>query len=147
MPKKVRVFEKVFQVNMIYFHTVQNICFDLLFYLNDPRIFHPFVYSSSDELLLIEVVNSSLFLKIFGRNLLWYGAVFGAITAICRAAVSDELLVVDPHGTMSLVCRHTHFMPKRWRAKENSEFVRMAFETLFQVCLFLHNLIVLASKL
>ncbi|XP_076883509.1 autophagy-related protein 9-like [Bidens hawaiensis] len=83
-------------------------------------------------LIIIAFIEESLLEgHIFGRNLLWYGAVFGAITAISRAAVSDELLVVDPHGTMSLLSQHTHFMPKRWRAKEN-EFVRMEFETLFQ---------------
>ncbi|KAI3741934.1 hypothetical protein L1987_59613 [Smallanthus sonchifolius] len=84
-------------------------------------------------LIIIAFLEESLLEgHIFERNLLWYGAVFGAITAISRAAVSDELLVVDPHGTMSLVSKHTHFMPKRWRAKENTEFVRMEFETLFQ---------------
>lgn len=90
--------------------------------------------SNSNQSLLIDVF--LLCYQIFGRNLLWYGAVFGAITAISRAAVSDELLVLDPHGTMSLVVQHTHYMPKRWRMKENTEFVRMEFETLFQVCLF-----------
>ncbi|KAA8543357.1 hypothetical protein F0562_021148 [Nyssa sinensis] len=69
---------------------------------------------------------------IFGRNLFWYAAVFGTITAISRAAVSDELLVLDPHGAMSLVVQHTHYMPKRWRGKENTEIVWMEFETLFQ---------------
>ncbi|KAI7730132.1 hypothetical protein M8C21_001420 [Ambrosia artemisiifolia] len=84
-------------------------------------------------LIIIAFLEESLLEgHIFGRNLLWYGAVFGAITAISRAAVSDELLVVDPHGTMSLICKDTHFMPKRWRAKENTEFARMEFETLFQ---------------
>ena len=63
----------------------------------------------------------------------WYAAVFGTITAISRAAVSDELLVLDPQGAMSLVVQHTHYMPKRWRGKENTETVRMEFETLFQV--------------
>ncbi|XP_010522159.1 PREDICTED: autophagy-related protein 9 [Tarenaya hassleriana] len=69
---------------------------------------------------------------IFGRNLLWYAAVFGAITAISRAAISDELLVLDPVGTMSLVVQHNHYMPKRWRGNENTDDVRMEFETLFQ---------------
>ncbi|VFQ87530.1 unnamed protein product [Cuscuta campestris] len=69
---------------------------------------------------------------IFGRNLLWYGAVFGAITAISRAAVADEVLVLNPHESMSLVVQHTHYMPKRWRGKENTESVRLEFETLFQ---------------
>ncbi|RVX19206.1 Autophagy-related protein 9 [Vitis vinifera] len=71
-------------------------------------------------------------MQIFGRNLFWYAAVFGTITAISRAAVTDELLVLDPEGAMSLVVQHTHYLPKRWRGKENSELVRMEFETLFQ---------------
>ena len=72
-------------------------------------------------------------MQIFGRNLFWYAAVFGTITAISRAAVTDELLVLDPEGAMSLVVQHTHYLPKRWRGKENSELVRIEFETLFQV--------------
>lgn len=73
-------------------------------------------------------------MQIFGRNLLWYAAVFGTITAISRAAVTDQLLVLDPEGTMSMVVQHTHYMPKTWRGKENTEMVRIEFETLFQVC-------------
>ncbi|XP_076939768.1 autophagy-related protein 9-like [Bidens hawaiensis] len=69
---------------------------------------------------------------IFGRNLFWYGVVVGTITAIGRALVSDELLVLDPHGTMSLTIQHTHYMPKKWRGKEHTEFVRVEFEILFQ---------------
>ncbi|XP_071738178.1 autophagy-related protein 9 [Rutidosis leptorrhynchoides] len=84
-------------------------------------------------LIIIAFLEESLLEgHIFGRNLFWYGAVFGAITAISRAAVSDELLVLDPHGMMSLVVQHTHYMPKRWRGNENTEFVRVEFETLFQ---------------
>ncbi|KAI3678818.1 hypothetical protein L6452_38121 [Arctium lappa] len=84
-------------------------------------------------LIIIAFLEESLLEgHIFGRNLFWYGAVFGAITAISRAAVSDELLVLDPHGTMALVLQHSHYMPKRWRGKENTEFVRVQFETLFQ---------------
>ncbi|XP_024981209.1 autophagy-related protein 9 [Cynara cardunculus var. scolymus] len=84
-------------------------------------------------LIIIAFLEESLLEgHIFGRNLFWYAAVFGAITAISRAAVSDELLVLDPHGTMALVLQHSHYMPKRWRGKENTEFVRVEFETLFQ---------------
>ena len=72
-------------------------------------------------------------LQIFGRNLFWYAAVFGTITAISRAAVADELLVLDPEGAMSMVVQHTHYMPKSWRSRENTEGVRREFETLFQV--------------
>jgi hypothetical protein len=74
-----------------------------------------------------------LTMQIFGRNLFWYAAVFGTITAISRAAITDELLVLDPEGAMSMVVQHTHYMPKRWRGKENTEIVCIEFETLFQV--------------
>ncbi|CAH9102780.1 unnamed protein product [Cuscuta epithymum] len=84
-------------------------------------------------LIIIAFLDESLLEgHIFGRNLLWYGAVFGAITAISRAAVTDELLVHNPHEAMSLAVQHTHYMPKRWRGKENTDGVRSEFETLFQ---------------
>ncbi|KAB1213735.1 Autophagy-related protein 9 [Morella rubra] len=84
-------------------------------------------------LIIIAFLEESLLEgHIFGRNLFWYAAVFGTITAISRAAVTDELLVLDPEGAMSLVVQHTHYMPKRWRAKENTQMVWIEFETLFQ---------------
>lgn len=84
-------------------------------------------------LIIIAFLDESLLEgHIFGRNLFWYAAVFGTITAISRAAVTDELLVLDPEGAMSMVVQHTHYMPKRWRGKENTEMVRIEFETLFQ---------------
>lgn len=83
--------------------------------------------------------------QIFGRNLIWYAAVFGTITAISRAAITDELLVLDPEGAMSLVVQHTHYMPKKWRGKENTEMVRVEFETLFQVVLLFFSPFYLAS--
>ncbi|KAK6164471.1 hypothetical protein DH2020_001335 [Rehmannia glutinosa] len=84
-------------------------------------------------LIIIAFLEESLLEgHIFGRNLFWYAAVFGTITAISRAAMIDELLVLDPQGMMSLVVQHTHYMPKRWRGKENTETVRLEFETLFQ---------------
>ncbi|XP_065868890.1 autophagy-related protein 9-like isoform X2 [Euphorbia lathyris] len=61
------------------------------------------------------------FNEIFGRYLFWYVAVFGTITTISRATVTDELLVLDPDGAMSMVVQHTHYMPKRWRGKENTD--------------------------
>ncbi|KAH6766754.1 autophagy 9 [Perilla frutescens var. hirtella] len=84
-------------------------------------------------LIIIAFLEESLLEgHIFGRNLFWYAAVFGTITAISRAAMMDEILVLDPQGAMSLVVQHTHYMPKRWRGKENTETVRVEFETLFQ---------------
>ncbi|XP_050206041.1 autophagy-related protein 9 [Mercurialis annua] len=84
-------------------------------------------------LIIIAFLEESLLEgHIFGRNLFWYAAVFGTITAISRAAIADELLVLDPEGAMSMVVQHTHYMPKKWRDKENTETVRMEFEILFQ---------------
>ncbi|RDY01180.1 Autophagy-related protein 9, partial [Mucuna pruriens] len=86
-------------------------------------------------LIIIAFLEESLLeghVMIFGRNLLWYAAVFGTITAIKRAAITDELLVIDPEGAMSVVVEHTHYMRKRWRGKESTEMVRIEFETLFQ---------------
>ncbi|XP_051141905.1 autophagy-related protein 9-like [Andrographis paniculata] len=84
-------------------------------------------------LIIIAFLEESLLEgHIFGRNLFWYAAVFGAITAISRAVMIDELLVFDPQGQMSLVVQQTHYMPKRWRGRENTEAVRSEFETLFQ---------------
>jgi len=73
-------------------------------------------------------------MQILGRNLLWYAAIFGAITALKRVAFTEnEVLVTDPEGAMSMVVDHTHYMPKRWRGKESTEMVRHEFKTLFQV--------------
>ncbi|XP_058082140.1 autophagy-related protein 9-like [Magnolia sinica] len=84
-------------------------------------------------LLIIALLEESLLEgHIFGHSLLWYGAVFGGVTTISRAAVIDEIQVPDPEGAMSLVVQHTHYMPKRWRGKENNDMVRTEFETLFQ---------------
>ncbi|KAM5563518.1 autophagy-related protein 9 [Rosa sericea] len=84
-------------------------------------------------LIIIAFLEESLLEgHIFGRNLFWYAAVFGTITAISRAAISDELLVLDPEGAMSMVVQYTHYMPKTWRGKENTEGVRIEFESLFQ---------------
>ncbi|OVA02137.1 Autophagy-related protein 9 [Macleaya cordata] len=84
-------------------------------------------------LIIIAFLEESLLEgHIYGRNLFWYAAVFGTVTAISRAAITDELQVLDPEGAMSLVVQHTHYMPKRWRGKENLDVVRTEFETLFQ---------------
>ncbi|KAI3905167.1 hypothetical protein MKX01_017413 [Papaver californicum] len=84
-------------------------------------------------LIIIAILDESLLEgHIYGRNLLWYAAVFGTVTAISRAAIVEDLQVHNPEGAMSLVVQHTHHMPKRWRGKENSDVVRTEFETLFQ---------------
>ncbi|KAK7333918.1 hypothetical protein VNO80_30699 [Phaseolus coccineus] len=71
--------------------------------------------------------------KIFGRNLFWYVIVFGIITAISWVAITNELLVLDVKGAMSMVVQHAHYLPKRWRGKESTKSVRVEFATLFQI--------------
>ncbi|RDX67744.1 Autophagy-related protein 9, partial [Mucuna pruriens] len=84
-------------------------------------------------LIIIAFLEESLLEgHIFGRNLFWYAAVFGTITAISRAVITNELLVLDAEGAMSMVVQHTHYMPKRWHGKESTEMVCVEFETLFQ---------------
>ncbi|XP_058737956.1 autophagy-related protein 9-like isoform X1 [Vicia villosa] len=84
-------------------------------------------------LIIIAFLEESLLEgHIFGRNLFWYAAVFGTITAISRAAIANDLLVLNPEVAISMVVQHTHYMPKRWRGKEITELVRIEFETLFQ---------------
>ncbi|KAG4928125.1 hypothetical protein JHK82_053811 [Glycine max] len=84
-------------------------------------------------LIIIAFLEESLLEgHVFGRNLFWYAAVFGTITAISRAAITNEVLVLDADGAMSMVVQHTHYMPKRWRGKESTEMVHVEFETLFQ---------------
>ncbi|XP_042403381.1 autophagy-related protein 9-like isoform X1 [Zingiber officinale] len=84
-------------------------------------------------LIIIAFLDESLLEgQIFGRNLFWYAAVFGTVTAISRAVVTDELQVRDPEGAMSIAIQNTHYMPKKWRGRENSDAVCAEFETLFQ---------------
>ncbi|ERN08077.1 autophagy-related protein 9 isoform X1 [Amborella trichopoda] len=84
-------------------------------------------------LIIIAFLDESLLeAQLYGRNLLWFAAIFGTITAISRAVIPDELHVFDPEGAMSIVVQHTHYMPKSWRGKENSNHVRSEFEALFQ---------------
>lgn len=72
-------------------------------------------------------------MQLFGRNLLWFAAVFGTITAISRSAVIEEFQVFEPERYLRLVACFTHYMPKHWRGAENKDVVRTEFESLFQV--------------
>ncbi|GAB2223279.1 hypothetical protein Droror1_Dr00017419 [Drosera rotundifolia] len=84
-------------------------------------------------LIMVAFLDESLLEgHIFGRNLLWYAAVFGAITAVSRAAIPDVPLVMEPERSMTLAVQHTHHLPKRWRGKENTAPVRREVENLFQ---------------
>lgn len=136
------IFREFNEVEHLFKHRINSSVFHASEYLKQfpsPIIsiiakFISFVFGGFAAILIIIAFLDESLLEghIFGRNLLWYAAVFGTITAISRAAVTDEILVLDPEGAMSLVVQHTHYMPKRWRGKEHSELVRLEFETLFQ---------------
>ncbi|KAH9324285.1 hypothetical protein KI387_004463 [Taxus chinensis] len=84
-------------------------------------------------LIFIAILEESLLEgQLFGRNLLWYTAVFGAIIAISKSLITEDFQEFDHEGTMALVTQHSHHMPKSWRGAENSEYVRREFEALFQ---------------
>ncbi|KAI5078776.1 hypothetical protein GOP47_0006447 [Adiantum capillus-veneris] len=84
-------------------------------------------------LLIIAFLDESLLeAHIFGRNLLWFAAVFTTITAISRSFVIEEFEVFEPERYLRLVSCFTHYMPKHWRGAENKDVVRAEFESLFQ---------------
>ncbi|GLJ42584.1 hypothetical protein SUGI_0882740 [Cryptomeria japonica] len=84
-------------------------------------------------LIFIAILEESLLEgQLFGRNLLWYTAVLGAIIAISKSLITEDFQEFDHEGTMALVAQHSHHMPKSWRGAENSEYVRREFEALFQ---------------
>ncbi|KAF7804650.1 autophagy-related protein 9-like [Senna tora] len=136
------IFREFNEVEHLFKHRINNSVVHASDYLNQfpsPIIsiiakFITFVSGGFAAILIIIAFLEESLLEghIFGRNLFWYAAVFGTITAISRAAVTNELLVLDPGGAMSMVVQHTHYMPKRWRGKESTEMVRIEFETLFQ---------------
>jgi autophagy-related protein 9 len=72
-------------------------------------------------------------LQLFDRNLFWYAAIFGTILAVSRSLITEEYTVFDPEAVMQYTARYTHYMPKHWRGKANTDSVRAEFEALFQV--------------
>ncbi|MCO5567696.1 hypothetical protein L7F22_021390 [Adiantum nelumboides] len=84
-------------------------------------------------LLIVAFLDESLLeAHLFGRNLLWFAAVFTTITAISRSFVIEEFQVFEPERYLRLVSCFTHYMPKHWRGAENKDAVRAEFESLFQ---------------
>ncbi|GAB2226418.1 hypothetical protein Drorol1_Dr00022225 [Drosera rotundifolia] len=100
--------------------------------------FIAFIAGGCAEVLIMVAFLDEFLLEghIFGRNLLWYAAVSGAITAVSRAAIPDVPLVMEPERSMTLVVQHTHHLPKRWRGKENTAAVRREVENLFQLLIY-----------
>eukprot|EP00164_Ancoracysta_twista_P002022 GFYU01002665.1.p1 GENE.GFYU01002665.1~~GFYU01002665.1.p1 ORF type:complete len:689 (-),score=208.18 GFYU01002665.1:60-2126(-) len=72
-----------------------------------------------------------LYIKIFGRNLLWYIAIFSGAIALTRGYIVVEGKKLDPETAMKKLYLHTHYMPKHWRGKCHTEEVRKEFSQLF----------------
>ncbi|KAJ8512428.1 hypothetical protein OPV22_002862 [Ensete ventricosum] len=136
------IFREFNEVDHLFIHRLNNSVVPASNYLKQfpsPLItiiakFVSFVSGGFAAILIIFAILDESLLEgqIFGRNLFWYAAVFGTVTAISRVAVTDELQVLDPESAMSLVIQQTHYMPKKWCGRESSDSVRTEFETLFQ---------------
>ncbi|XP_074559062.1 autophagy-related protein 9-like [Curcuma longa] len=136
------IFREFNEVDHLFMHRLNNSVVDASNYLKQfpsPLIsilakFVSFVSGGFAAILIIIAFLDESLLEgqIFGRNLFWDAAVFGTVTAISRAVVTDELQDRDPEGAMSIVIQNTHYMPKKWRGRENSDVVRAEFATLFQ---------------
>lgn len=101
--------------------------------------------SFAGVLILLSLVDESLLLyvKVMDRNLLWYIAIFGIITAVARPFVVDKHTVFDPEKSFKSVVEATHFYPKHWRGKVHTFDVYEEFTTLFpyKIVAFLYEVI------
>jgi len=89
--------------------------------------------SFAGVLVLLSLVDEEmlLYVKVFDRNLLWYIAIFGIITAVARPFVVDKHAVFDPKGIFARVVDKTHYFPRTWRRKEHTYDVYDEFTMLF----------------
>jgi len=100
--------------------------------------------SFAGVLVLLSLVDESLLLyvKVLDRNLLWYIAIFGIITAIARPFVVDKHTVFDPKGIFTKVVASTHYYPRGWRKRLHTYDVYDEFTTLFpyKISAFFHEI-------
>jgi len=86
-------------------------------------------------LMLFTLVDESILLHIqlYGRNLVWYFAIFSAVLAISRSMVPPlEDTVFNPEKAMRRVATYSHFLPDRWRGRTHTYDVRDEFGNFFQ---------------
>ncbi|CAI5489922.1 unnamed protein product [Closterium sp. Naga37s-1] len=95
-----------------------------------------FVSGSLAALLLALALADEKLLEaqLFGRGLVWYAAILGAVLAAARPVAQADRAAgsVDPRGALLRAARHTHFLPARWRSKAHTQRVRDEFQTLYQ---------------
>ncbi|CAI5952092.1 unnamed protein product, partial [Closterium sp. NIES-64] len=94
-----------------------------------------FVAGSLAALLLALALADEKLLEaqLFGRGLVWYAAILGAVLAAARPVAQADRAAgsVDPKGALLRAARHTHFLPTRWRSKAHTQRVRDEFQTLY----------------
>lgn len=86
-------------------------------------------------LIGMTVINEDLLLHFEitpGKSVIWYLAFFGAVLAITRALVPDPTRLKDPSKLMTEVQEFTHYMPKHWTGRLQTEMVRREFSELYQ---------------
>ncbi|CAI5464577.1 unnamed protein product [Closterium sp. Yama58-4] len=96
-----------------------------------------FVAGSLAALLLALALADEKLLEaqLFGRGLVWYAAILGAVLAAARPVAQADRAAgsVDPKGALLRAAQHTHFLPSRWRNKAHTQRVRDEFQTLYQL--------------
>jgi len=86
-------------------------------------------------LMLFTIMDESivLYVKLGGRDLVWYIAIFSGVLAISRAFIPPiEETVFNPDKVMRRVVSYTHYMPDHWRPNTHSYNTRDEFSDFFQ---------------
>eukprot|EP00516_Mucochytrium_quahogii_P000446 CAMPEP_0203751134 /NCGR_PEP_ID=MMETSP0098-20131031/5254_1 /ASSEMBLY_ACC=CAM_ASM_000208 /TAXON_ID=96639 /ORGANISM=" , Strain NY0313808BC1" /LENGTH=676 /DNA_ID=CAMNT_0050640721 /DNA_START=169 /DNA_END=2196 /DNA_ORIENTATION=+ len=96
-------------------------------------------------LMLFTLMDESIVLhvRLEGRNLVWYIAVFSGVLAISRAFVPPlEETIFNPSKAMRRLVAYTHFLPDNWRKQTHTYDVRDEFSDYFQ-----YKIVLLAREL
>lgn len=86
-------------------------------------------------ILAITLANEDLLMHFEitqGKSPIWYLAFFGAILAISRSVIPDDVKASDPQKLMTSVVEYTHYLPKHWRGHMHTELVRGEFSQMYQ---------------
>jgi hypothetical protein len=86
-------------------------------------------------LLLMTFGDSTLLItvRIYGRTLLWWLAIFSGALAVSRAFIPDKKVPYNPARWMAEVVKYTHYYPHRWRVATDAKNVYSEFSQLFKM--------------
>ncbi|KAK9845371.1 hypothetical protein WJX81_004761 [Elliptochloris bilobata] len=102
--------------------------------LNHAARFVAFVAGSFAALLLFAALVDDVLLErhLFGRTIVWWGAVLGVVLAVSRAFIVEAGMACEPELALLEVVAHTHWLPRHWRGRAHTREVQGQFEQLFQ---------------